>query len=212
MAVSDRARGEHGISRSVLQGRWVPGSSGGQSTEHLELFVEQRVAHRVERLGAARRPGEAKRRAVLSSLRRRRGLRSRRRGWRPGLCGRRPRLPAARDDAPRPLVRRAVLEEVDDEDVIELETLGLEDGQLERRGELRRQPLLGRLVAHEHRLVCAELNLAVGRVRAHEHHGQVVGGRVAEEHRLGTIEVAAVLLERVDLMMVGCGGGGGARA
>eukprot|EP00964_Phaeocystis_antarctica_P065082 scaffold39207_cov72-Phaeocystis_antarctica.AAC.4 len=160
MAVSDRARGEHGISRSVLQGRWVPGSSGGQSTEHLELFVEQRVAHRVERLGAARRPGKAKRRAVLSSLRRRQALHRRRGRWRPGLCGRRPRLPAARDDAPRPLVRRTVLEEVDDEDVVELETLGLEDGQLERRGELRRQPLLGRLVAHEHRLVCAELNLA----------------------------------------------------
>ena len=41
MAVSDRARGEHGVSGS--QGQRVPGSSGGQSTEHLQLFVEQRV-------------------------------------------------------------------------------------------------------------------------------------------------------------------------
>ena len=43
-----------------------------------------------------------------------------------------------------------------------------------------------------------KLDLRVGGVGAHQHHREVVGGRVLEQHGLRPVEVAPVLLESVD--------------
>ena len=43
-----------------------------------------------------------------------------------------------------------------------------------------------------------KLDLRMGGVGAHQHHREVVGGRVLEQHGLRPVEVAPVLLESVD--------------
>ena len=64
--------------------------------------------------------------------------------------------------------------------------------------QLGGQALLGYLVAHEHDLVGAKLDLRVLRVGATEQNGEVVLGRVGEECGQRPVKVADVLLEGVD--------------
>ena len=154
--------------------------------EHLELLVEQRVLRGVKRLGGT--PTAAAPAAVAAATGR-------------GELA----VEAASDDAPRTLVGGAIREEVEDEDVVELQPFSLKDSQDKRRAKLGRQPLLGRLRAHEHRLMRAKLDLAVCRVRAEQQDGEVgrvgaaaVVGGAGEQQRLRPVKVAAVALKRID--------------
>ena len=55
------------------------------------------------------------------------------------------------------------------------------------------------LIAHEHALVGAKLDLGVLGVGAEEEHREVVLGRVGEQRGQRAVKVAHVLLERVHL-------------